>query len=56
MADAAVPAGGGDPAQLVASSEKARTVLGWNPKYADLETIVSSAWSWHKSHPNGFEG
>ena len=45
----------GDPAQLVASSEKARTVLGWRPQYADLETIVASAWAWHKSHPNGFE-
>ena len=48
------PRRAGDPAQLVASSEKARTVLGWQPKYADLETIVSSAWAWHKSHPNGY--
>ena len=45
----------GDPAQLVASSEKAKTVLGWKPQYADLETIVASAWAWHKNHPNGFE-
>lgn len=44
----------GDPAQLVASSEKAKSVLGWKPQYADLETIVDSAWKWHKSHPNGF--
>ena len=44
----------GDPAQLVASSESARTVLGWKPQYADLETIVASAWNWHKTHPNGF--
>ena len=49
------PRRAGDPAQLVASSEKARTVLGWKPRYADLETIVSSAWAWHKSHPHGFE-
>ena len=49
------PRRAGDPAQLVASSEKARTVLGWKPQYADLETIVSSAWAWHKSHPHGFE-
>ena len=48
------PRRAGDPAQLVASSDKARTVLGWQPKYADLETIVSSAWAWHKSHPNGY--
>ena len=49
------PRRAGDPAQLVASSEKAKTVLGWKPKYADLETIVSSAWKWHQSHPHGFE-
>ena len=48
------PRRAGDPAQLVASSDKARTVLGWQPKYADLETIVSSAWAWHKSRPNGY--
>ena len=50
------PRRAGDPAQLVASSDKARTVLGWKPQYADLETIVSTAWAWHKDHPNGFEG
>ena len=44
----------GDPAQLVASSEKARAVLGWDPIYADLHTIVDSAWKWHKANPNGF--
>ena len=49
------PRRAGDPAQLVASSEKAKTVLGWKPQYADLETIVASAWTWHKNHPNGFE-
>ena len=50
------PRRAGDPAQLVASSEKAKTILGWNPQYADLHTIVSSAWTWHKNHPNGYEG
>ncbi len=49
------PRRAGDPARLVASSEKARTVLGWEPKYADLETIISTAWAWHKAHPNGYE-
>ncbi len=49
------PRRAGDPAQLVASSEKAKQVLGWKPKYDDLETIISSAWNWHKSHPNGYE-
>ena len=49
------PRRAGDPAQLVASSEKAHTILGWKPQYADLETIVATAWAWHKEHPNGFE-
>lgn len=44
----------GDPAQLVASSDKARTVLGWDPQYADLHTIVATAWAWHSTHPHGF--
>ncbi len=51
-----VPRRTGDPAQLVASSQKARTVLGWKPKYDSLETIVTSAWNWHKAHPDGFNG
>ena len=41
--------------QLVASSEKAKTVLGWKPKYDDIETIIGSAWNWHKEHPHGYE-
>ena len=44
----------GDPAQLIASSQKAVDVLGWRPQYNDLRTIVASAWAWHKSHPRGF--
>ena len=48
------PRRAGDPAQLVASSEKARTVLGWDPKFADLKTIVETAWNWHVNHPNGY--
>lgn len=44
----------GDPAQLIASSEKARTVLGWKPEHDSLEEIISSAWNWHKNHPNGY--
>ena len=46
----------GDPAQLVASSEKAKSVLGWKPRYDDLSTIISSAWQWHSTHPNGYGG
>lgn len=45
----------GDPAKLVASSEKARRELGWAPKYEDVETMISSAWNWHQGHSNGFE-
>lgn len=44
----------GDPAQLIASSEKAERVLGWKPKNAKLDTIIASAWKWHKTHPNGY--
>lgn len=49
------PRRAGDPARLVASSQKAREVLGWNPQYADLDTIISTAWNWHKQHPHGYE-
>lgn len=45
----------GDPATLVASSQKAKDVLGWKPEHADIEEIIESAWNWHKTHPNGFE-
>lgn len=37
----------GDPAQLIASSAKARKILGWKPQYTSLEEIISSAWKWH---------
>lgn len=48
------PRRAGDPARLVASSEKARKVLGWNPQHASLEEIIASAWNWHQYHPNGY--
>ena len=44
----------GDPSTLIASSEKAKQVLGWKPNYDDLSTIISTAWKWHKSHPDGY--
>lgn len=44
----------GDPAVLVASAEKAKKELGWQPKYDDLGTIIETAWKWHKDHPNGY--
>ena len=48
------PRRAGDPARLIASSEKAKKVLGWKPEHADLEEIISSAWKWHSTHPTGF--
>lgn len=46
----------GDPALLVASSEKAQKVLNWSPVHTDVKAIISSAWNWHKSHPHGYKG
>lgn len=48
------PRRAGDPAQLIASSEKAKETLGWKPEHNSLEEIISTAWNWHKNHPNGF--
>ncbi|MGA3055446.1 MAG: UDP-glucose 4-epimerase GalE [Candidatus Korobacteraceae bacterium] len=45
------PRRAGDPAVLVASSEKIRQVLGWNPQHSSVENIVRTAWEWHKTHP-----
>lgn len=45
----------GDPAVLVASSEKAKEILGWEPKHTDIVGIIASAWEFHKTHKNGFE-
>lgn len=44
----------GDPARLVASYEKAEQILKWRP-ILSIEQMISDAWRWHKSHPNGFE-
>lgn len=49
------PRRAGDPAILVASNDKAKKVLGWNPVHTDIETIISTAWKWHSTHPNGYE-
>ena len=45
----------GDPATLIASSEKARTALGWKPQFDNVEKIIESAWVWHSSHPKGYD-
>jgi len=44
----------GDPARLVASSEKIKKELGWKPRYPELHTIIEHAWRWHSEHPNGY--
>jgi UDP-glucose 4-epimerase len=44
----------GDPAVLVASSERIRQELGWQPRLTGLEPIVASAWAWHRKHPEGY--
>ncbi len=44
----------GDPAVLVASAERIRRELGWQPRYPDLRDIVASAWEWHRAHPDGY--
>jgi UDP-glucose 4-epimerase len=45
----------GDPARLVASSQKIKEELGWIPRYPDLETIVKTAYHWHRKHPKGYD-
>jgi len=44
----------GDPARLVASSEKIRGELGWKPQHDNIQDIIASAWEWHSSHPKGY--
>jgi UDP-glucose 4-epimerase len=44
----------GDPAVLVASSEKIQQALGWRPKFPELKEIVASAWRWMREHPHGY--
>ncbi|QHS23322.1 UDP-glucose 4-epimerase GalE [Virgibacillus sp. MSP4-1] len=49
------PRRAGDPAKLVASSDKAKKILGWNPKRESLNEMVGSAWNWFRNHPGGYE-
>ncbi len=44
----------GDPAVLLANSDKAKRELGWNPRYVDMREIIETAWRWHTSHPEGY--
>jgi len=49
------PRRAGDSAVLIARSEKIRRELGWQPRFGDLQSIVESAWQWHRSHPDGYD-
>ncbi|AWZ39358.1 UDP-glucose 4-epimerase GalE [Ligilactobacillus murinus] len=49
------PRRGGDPDSLIASSDKAREILGWKPQFDNIERIIETAWAWHSSHPNGYD-
>jgi UDP-glucose 4-epimerase len=49
------PRRAGDPARLIASSEKARQSLGWKPRFENIEAIVESAWRWHVANPGGYQ-
>ncbi|MFZ2381641.1 MAG: UDP-glucose 4-epimerase GalE, partial [Leuconostoc falkenbergense] len=40
---------------LIANSDKAREVLGWAPKYDNVQDIIKTAWQWHQSHPKGYD-
>jgi len=46
----------GDPAVLIASSEKIRRELNWKPRFAELDAVLKSAWLWHKNFPDGYTG
>ena len=52
----AAPRRPGDPARLVASSDRLKRELGWKPRYPDLRTIIEHAWAWHSTHPGGYRG
>ncbi len=44
----------GDPSTLIASSDKAKKILGWNPKRTNIQQIIEDAWNWHENHPHGY--
>ena len=44
----------GDPAVLVAASERIQQELGWQPHYPDIDSIIASAWAWRQAHPHGY--
>ena len=48
------PRRAGDPAILIAGSEKIRRVTGWQPTHSQVEKIIADAWNWHQHHPQGY--
>jgi UDP-glucose-4-epimerase GalE len=48
------PRRAGDPPELVAAADKARRELGWEPRHTTLDTIIETAWRWHREHPRGY--
>ena len=48
------PRRAGDPSKLIARADRARDLLGWRPQYPEIETIIASAWRWHRDHPHGY--
>jgi len=54
IATRVVPRRAGDPAVLIASSEKIKRELGWSPKFQDLKLIIQTAWDWLQAHPDGY--
>lgn len=49
------PRRAGDPSTLVAASDKAKTILGWQPQYTDVKKIIETAWNWHAKRPHGYQ-
>jgi UDP-glucose 4-epimerase len=47
---------GGDPAVLIAASDKAKKILRWTPSRIEVEKIITDAWNWHQHHPDGYKG
>ncbi|WP_080272462.1 UDP-glucose 4-epimerase [Enterococcus faecalis] len=48
------PRRAGDSSTLIASSEKAKRVLGWQPEVTEVKDIIATAWQWHVKHPQGY--
>ncbi len=44
----------GDPSELIADATLAKELLGWQPRYTEVQSIVETAWNWHQSHPHGY--